>query len=188
MIARPSLMLLMASAATLSAVANGVTAATPQTSQQDASQASAPKTRLGSAIEQDMAQRDQQAAERRRSLQLREQAAVAAEARLQASMASQREAAAEGDAAAGAEAEAEGVQYDELARIYQSMRPKNAAVVFEQLTMDVQVEVAKRMRERNTALIMANMTPEGAAKLTMALARGRAVDEAQPAAARPQAR
>jgi len=51
------------------------------------------------------------------------------------------------------------------------MRPKSAAVVFEQLAMDVQVEVAERMRERSTALILANMTPRGAAALTMAMAR-----------------
>ena len=176
MIARPSLMLLMAGAAGLSAVAHGMTAAA-----QDASQQAQPKTRLRTAIEQDMSQRDRQAAQRRRSLTLREQAAAAAEARLQASMASQRQAA-EAEAATDEPAEAEGAQFDELARIYQSMRPKNAAVVFEQLAMEVQVEVARRMRERNTALIMANMSPEGAARLTMALARGREDSGRRPAA------
>jgi flagellar motility protein MotE (MotC chaperone) len=44
-------------------------------------------------------------------------------------------------------------------------------VVFEQLDMEVQMKVAQRMRERSTAMIMAAMTPKGAAALSMALAR-----------------
>ncbi|MDB5670946.1 MAG: signal peptide protein, partial [Alphaproteobacteria bacterium] len=56
-------------------------------------------------------------------------------------------------------------------RIYQSMKPAKAAIVFEQLAMDVQMQVAKRMRDRSTAMIMAAMTPNGAASLSMALAR-----------------
>ena len=39
-----------------------------------------------------------------------------------------------------------------------------------------------RRRKRNTALIMANMSPEGAARLTMALARGREDSGRRPAA------
>jgi len=35
----------------------------------------------------------------------------------------------------------------------------------------VQMKVAQRMRERSTALVMAAMTPKGAAALSMALAR-----------------
>jgi flagellar motility protein MotE (MotC chaperone) len=71
--------------------------------------------------------------------------------------------------------------FDELARIYQAMKPKAAAVVFEQLAMDVQVEVAQRMRERATAGILAAMSPKGAAALTMAMARRQAGSAAAPA-------
>jgi flagellar motility protein MotE (MotC chaperone) len=55
------------------------------------------------------------------------------------------------------------------------MKPAKAAVVFEQLTMDVQMKVAKKMRERSAAMIMAAMTPNGAAALSMALARNHPV-------------
>jgi flagellar motility protein MotE (MotC chaperone) len=51
------------------------------------------------------------------------------------------------------------------------MKPAKAAVVFEKLAMDVQMKVAQRMRERSTAMILASMTPKGAAALSMALAR-----------------
>jgi len=56
----------------------------------------------------------------------------------------------------------------------------------------VQMKVAQRMRERSTAMIMAAMTPKGAAALSMAMARRNAGarPQAQPqpqvAAARPQ--
>ena len=46
------------------------------------------------------------------------------------------------------------------------------------LDMDVQMEVAQRMRDRSTALILAAMTPQGAAALSMALARKRNGKEA----------
>lgn len=164
--ARPSLLLLTAAASALAVVANASTIAA------DATQSSAPKTRLGSSIEQDLAERDAAAARRKRGLDLREQATKAAQARLEADLAA-RQKEAEVAAAPGATGAAEPAeaQFDELARIYQAMKPKAAAVVFEQLDMEVQMKVAQRMRERSTAMIMAAMTPKGAAALSMALAR-----------------
>jgi flagellar motility protein MotE (MotC chaperone) len=166
--ARPSLLLLTAGAAALAVVANASSIASTAT------QNTASKTRLGSSIDQDIAQRDADAARRKRGLDLREQATKAAQARLQADLeARQKEAevAAAPGATAGGVAEAPEAQFDELARIYQAMKPKAAAVVFEQLDMEVQMKVAQRMRERSTAMIMAAMTPKGAASLSMALAR-----------------
>lgn len=164
--ARPSLLLMTAAASALAVVANAASIAAPGGQE-------APKTRLGNAIEQDLADRDAAAARRKRGLDLREQAAKAAETRLQADLAArQKEAEAQQTAAAGSgPAEAPEAQFDELARIYQAMKPAKAAVVFEQLDMEVQMKVAQRMRERSTAMIMAAMTPKGAAALSMALAR-----------------
>ncbi|MGK6356713.1 MotE family protein [Sphingomonas sp. DT-207] len=163
---RPSLLLMTAAASALAVVANAATLAAPD------AQDKAPKTRLGSSIEQDLNARDAEAARRKRALDLREQAAKAAEARLQADMqARQQQAATVSGAPAAGPAEAPEAQFDELARIYQAMKPKAAAVVFEQLDMEVQMKVAQRMRERSTAMILAAMTPKGAAALSMALAR-----------------
>lgn len=187
--ARPSLLLLTAAISALAVVANAATIAT------DAAQSSAPKTRLGSSIEQDLAERDAAAARRKRGLDLREQATKAAQTRLEADLAArqkQAEAATAPGAAGAGPAEEVGAQFDELARIYQAMKPKAAAVVFEQLDMEVQMKVAQRMRERSTAMIMAAMTPKGAANLSMALARKSArmaaVAPPQPAAAKRQGR
>ncbi len=161
--ARPSLLLMTAAASALAVVANASTIASTAIQ-------SAPKTRLGSSIEQDLAQRDAEAARRKRGLDLREQATKATQARLEADLAARQK---ETDVAAapGAPVEPAEAQFDELARIYQAMKPRAAAVVLEQLDMEVQMKVAQRMRERSTALVMAAMTPKGAAALSMALAR-----------------
>jgi flagellar motility protein MotE (MotC chaperone) len=175
--ARPSLLLLTAAASALAVVANAATLATGSGDQ-------TAKTRLGSSIEQDLASRDAEAARRKRGLDLREQAAKAAEARLKAAASEQQPAAAV-PAAGTAPAEPPEAQFDELARIYQAMKPKAAAVVFEQLDLEVQMKVAQRMRERSTAMLMAAMTPKAAARLSMAMARKSAArPTAAPAAAK----
>lgn len=181
--ARPSLLLMTAAASALAIVANASTIAS------EATQNNAPKTRLGSSIEQDIAERDAAAARRKRGLDLREQATKAAQARLQADLeARQKEAEMASAAGAAGPAEPPEAQFDELARIYQAMKPKAAAVVFEQLDMEVQMKVAQRMRERSTAMIMAAMSPKGAAALSMALARksARAAAVAAPVSPKPQ--
>ena len=156
---RSTLLMLLSAAAGTAVLANAVSAADPPRE--------AAETRLGASIRQDFAQRDQEAARRKRELDLREQAARAAEQRLQAGAAGQ------GQPRSGPNAppDPDEERYTDLARIYQTMRPKPAAAVFEQLEMEVQVQVARRMRDRSTALILANMTPKGAAALTMAMAR-----------------
>ncbi|MGU7616639.1 hypothetical protein, partial [Klebsiella aerogenes] len=85
---RPSLLVMTAMAAGLSIFANGVTAALPALADQPQ------PTRLGSAIQGDLGARDAATKKRNRALDMREQAARAAEARLKADMAARQEAAA----------------------------------------------------------------------------------------------
>jgi len=164
---RPSLLMVMAAVATLSTVANAIAAAPAS---------DLPETRLGTAINQDLAKRDQSGAARNRALSLREQVARAAEERIKANARARQQetaaaAAAAASAAPGDKAIAPNAQYDDLARIYQAMKPARAALVLEQLDMDVQMQVAQRMRQRSTAMILAAMSPAGAADLSMSLAR-----------------
>jgi flagellar motility protein MotE (MotC chaperone) len=166
---RPRLLVLTAIAATVSIVANAVGAVTAATE---------PTTRLGVSIQKEIAAQTRSAADRNRGLDMREQIARATEERLKATLADQAAAAAK---TGGADAVEPGEQYDSLARIYQAMKPARAAPVFEQLAMDVQMQVARRMRDRSMGMILAAMTPDGAAALSMSLARKSAV--APPAAA-----
>lgn len=183
---RPLLLMLTAGAAAVGAFANGMDAvASPE-----ASAAAQPVSRLGASIAQDIQQRNAAAAQQSRELQLREQMVKATENRIQASLKAKQQQ----DAAAAApqqQAPAQATpaapsEIDSLATIYGAMKPAKAAAVFEQLDLDVQVMVAKRMRERSTAAILAAMSPTGAAKLSMAMA-GRRPTIPRPAfsAARP---
>jgi flagellar motility protein MotE (MotC chaperone) len=51
------------------------------------------------------------------------------------------------------------------------MKPKAAAGVFEELDMDILLEVVSRMKERKVAPILAMMTPTKAKELTFELAQ-----------------
>lgn len=157
MIRAPSLLTLVAGAAGLSIVAHGAALSAP---------AAEPQSRMGVSIQQSMSERDRAAARRNRALDLREQAARATEERLKTDLESRQTA--EAQPSKGAEPAED--PYDNLARIYQTMKPAKAARVFEQLELDVQVQVAQRMRDRSTAMLLAAMKPEAAAKLSMAMA------------------
>jgi flagellar motility protein MotE (MotC chaperone) len=60
-----------------------------------------------------------------------------------------------------------------LVKIYESMKPADAARIFEQLDMPVLLEVLKRMHEAKAAPVLAAMDPEKAKVATTALADSR---------------
>ncbi|HZS81998.1 MAG TPA: hypothetical protein VFA50_03960 [Stellaceae bacterium] len=60
-----------------------------------------------------------------------------------------------------------------LVKIYETMKPQDAARIFEQLDMPVLLEVLERMKERKTAPILAAMNPGKAKAVTLALAERR---------------
>jgi flagellar motility protein MotE (MotC chaperone) len=60
-----------------------------------------------------------------------------------------------------------------LVDVYQRMRAKDAAAVFNELDDEILVQVASRMRQQNLAEIMAKMTPDRARALTVKLAEAR---------------
>lgn len=155
---RSILLPLLATAATLSIVTHALEAAEAP-----------PPTRLATAIREELAARDKALADKARAIELRERAARAIEQRMAAAP---PEEAAPPAAAARQQAPADAPQpYESLATIYQAMKPAKAAAVMERLELPVQVEIASRMRERSAALILAQMQPDAAAALSMALAR-----------------
>ncbi len=58
-----------------------------------------------------------------------------------------------------------------LVKIYENMKPKEAAQIFEDLEMVTLLEVSERMKERKLAAIIAKMTPEKAREVTVELRR-----------------
>lgn len=178
LLTRPSSMIL--GAAGLAAVANAMAFAAPAPDTENA-------TRLGASIQNSVSERDQSLAGERRKLEMREQAARAGEARLAADMRARQPGSANAPGQPGSPVEPPSQPYDDLARIYQTMKPARAAPIFERLDIEVQTQVAKRMRERSTALLMASMSPNAAVELTMSLA-GRRVVKAPPPVAAPASR
>lgn len=69
--------------------------------------------------------------------------------------------------------EQEESQMKSLVKIYESMKPKDAARIFEQLDLVVLLDVIERMKERKTAPILAQMNPERAKEITLELAQRR---------------
>jgi len=77
--------------------------------------------------------------------------------------------------------EAESRQRDErteqgwrqMVRLYEGMRPRDAAAIFDELDMQVLIQVVDRMREARAAPVLAAMRPERARLVTTELARHR---------------
>ena len=159
---------LTAAATAITAVTHGLAVGAAETDPAPVvSEAPSPKSRMGAAIRDDVDAERKRASERERRLKLRERALAAAEKRLSDKMTQDDGAVAE---PLPSPAEAESERFGSLARIYQGMKPKKAAAVFEKLDLRMQVEVAMRMKERSVALIIAYMDPAQAAALTTALA------------------
>lgn len=86
-----------------------------------------------------------------------------------------------------------------VVQMYETMKPKEAARIFERLDMGVLIDVAKRMQPRKMSAVLAVMDPVAAQELTVELATGDQLpglsDEKAPAskgtdapaAAKPQA-
>lgn len=64
-----------------------------------------------------------------------------------------------------------------LVKIYETMKPKDAARIFMQLDMPVLLDVIERMNERKSAAILANMSPEKAKNITDELVARRKIGE-----------
>lgn len=58
-----------------------------------------------------------------------------------------------------------------LVKIYEAMKPKDAARIFEELDIDTLLLVAERMKERKLAPIMAKMNPKKAKTMTVELTK-----------------
>ena len=56
-----------------------------------------------------------------------------------------------------------------LVKIYENMKPKDAARIFENLDLETLLEVAERMKERKLAPVMAKMNAEKAREMTVEL-------------------
>lgn len=138
----------------------------------EAKEATAPF--VSSGTEADILNRLQQRREileqREKQLDLRESLLKAADQKLESRIEELRALEARLKQAEGQSQEAQSVK--QLAIMYEAMKPKDAARVFERLDMGVLLPVAQIIPPRKLAEIMAVMAPTSAERLTIELARG----------------
>jgi flagellar motility protein MotE (MotC chaperone) len=106
---------------------------------------------------------------RSRDIDLRETLLKAAEQRMDAKLGELRSMEAR-DGPAGAREKAQAEQFKSLVTMYESMKPKDAARIFDRLDLKILVEVSTQMNPRKMSEVLAQMTPEAAERLTVELA------------------
>ncbi|KAA0124011.1 hypothetical protein CIW48_10660 [Methylobacterium sp. P1-11] len=115
-------------------------------------------------------------------LELREKVLGEAERKLETGLGDLKKAEDKVDAVAKAKEEAEKQGLKNIVTMYESMKPKDAARVFDRLGLDVLVPIVLAMNPRKMSEVLAVMQPETAERLTVALAnraRGAAGPQAQ---------
>ncbi len=78
------------------------------------------------------------------------------------------------------QSEEEGARITSLVKIYEGMKPKDAARIFDTLDIDVLMSVMSRMSERKLSPIMAEMSPERAKTMTIMLAEQKQLPQLPP--------
>jgi flagellar motility protein MotE (MotC chaperone) len=122
---------------------------------------------------------------RARELEVRDGLLKAAEKRLEAKIQDVKEQEAKVKTAAGQRGEAEAVQFKSLVTMYENMKAKDAARIFDRLDMRIMVDVVTQMNPRKVSDVLAQMQPEVAEKLTVELAN-RAGGGREPAGELPK--
>jgi flagellar motility protein MotE (MotC chaperone) len=123
---------------------------------------------------------------RNRDLDVRERLIENAEKRLEARIGDLKAAEERVEGGPAKRGEAEAAAIKNLVTMYETMKPKDAARVFDRLPLDVLVPVVLGMNPRKMAEILGLMSPEAAEKLTVALAtRARGLGETRTATALP---
>lgn len=71
-------------------------------------------------------------------------------------------------------------QLENLVKIYEIMKPKEAAKIFETLEMPILLGVVQKMKPARTAAVLAEMNPQKAKDITTALTRQNQLPQARP--------
>ncbi len=132
------------------------------------------------AILESLHERRAQLDARSRELDMRESLLKAAEKRVESKVAELKGVESRVKTEMGNRDKAEEQRLQGIITMYESMKPKDAARIFDRLDMKILVDVSTKMKPRAMSAILAQMTPEAAERLTVELAsRGGAQPKAQ---------
>lgn len=151
----------------------------------DGAVAPLPETRVASAGEravlESLQERRRELDKRARDLDMRESLIKTAEKRIEAKLSELKALEAKVDGAASARDKAEAQQFKSIVSMYENMKPKDAAKIFDRLDLNILVEVSTQMNPRKMSEVLAQMSPDAAERLTVEIAR-RASSAGQPTA------
>jgi flagellar motility protein MotE (MotC chaperone) len=130
--------------------------------------------------------RRQELEQRAREIEIRESLLKSAEKRIEGRVEEMKATEARITTATGQKAEADAARFKGLITMYEGMKPKDAAKVFDRLEMSVLYEIASQIAPRKMSDILGLMQPEAAERLTMELARRAGSDKSASTADLPK--
>src|SRR3954470_11889913 len=138
------------------------------------------------AILERLQSRRQELEARAREIDIRESLLRAAEQRIQSKSEEVKAIESRISGAQSAKAEADNARFKSIVSMYEGMKPKDAARVFDRLDMSVLIEIASQIAPRKMSDILGLMTSEAAERLTVELARRAGADRPEAAAELPK--
>lgn len=119
---------------------------------------------------EDLRRRREELDERERQAALREQLLLATEQRIDRKIADLRKIEEHVEKLVARHEEQQDARIANIVKVYETMKPKDAAPVFQRLALEIQADVATRMKDAKMAALLAEMSPESAEILTTHLA------------------
>ena len=130
--------------------------------------------------------RRQELEQRAREIEIRESLLKSAEKRIEGRVEEMKATEAKISTATGQKAEQDAARFKGIITMYEGMKPKDAAKVFDRLEMSVLYEIASQIAPRKMSDILGLMQPEAAERLTVELARRAGTDKSASTAELPK--
>ena len=130
--------------------------------------------------------RRQELEQRAREIEIRESLLKSAEKRIEGRVEEMKATEARITTATGQKADEDAARFKGIITMYESMKPKDAAKVFDRLEMSVLYDIASQIAPRKMSDIMGLMQPEAAERLTVELARRAGTDKSASTAELPK--
>lgn len=137
------------------------------------------------AVLERLQERRQELDSRARELEIRESLLKAHEQRIEAKVEELKGVETRITAATHQKDDADAARFKSIVVMYENMKAKDAARIFDRMDMAVLIDVASHMKPQKMAEVLAQMQPESAEKLTVELAR-KSGDQASPASDLPK--
>lgn len=138
------------------------------------------------AILERLQSRRQELEARAREVDIRESLLKAAEKRIESKVEELKAVESRITTATGQKAETDAARFKGITTMYEGMKPKDAAKVFDRLEMSVLFEIASQIAPRKMSDILGLMAPEAAERLTIEMARRAGPDKSGAVAELPK--